>query len=46
METKLDVKTDVLNHIVLCDQSRGRIKYIGPIHELSNDTGKEPEIFL
>lgn len=40
MATNSEIRKDVLNRMVICDQSRGRIKYVGPIHGLNNDSGE------
>lgn len=40
MTTGSETRKDVLNQMVICDQSRGRIKYIGPIYGTNNDSGK------
>ena len=42
MTTNSETRKDVLNRMVICDQSRGRIKYIGQIHGTNNDSGKIP----
>lgn len=38
--TTNEIKTDVLNRMVICDgQSRGRIRYVGPVYGTNNDSG-------
>lgn len=32
--------TNVLNKLVICDHNRGKIKYVGPIYGVNNDSGK------
>lgn len=31
---------NLLNRVILCEQNRGRIKYVGPIIGVNNDSGK------